>query len=330
MDVCTNYNFLSIMYIFKQMLNVVRVMVPVLIIVLGSFDFFKAVMASKDEDMAKLKKQFVTRLTAGIMVFLVPTLISFSLNIIGQSEMLDVKIANCFVSANPNKIKELENMADIERLKDIVKHEVKPAPSKPFAGTDFERSLLDYVGGWEGGLYYCDKTTKKEYIVRQDSGDRPGVYTVGPGVTNSLTTTAQKLGFHQYFPMQVGDCIPVGVVERVKLEYLRGVESTVNKELVNYGVKDWTPNEKIAMISFTYNLGPSRLPAVVKAYSSGGPSQMWSVLKKYINANGRPLEGLVKRRDDEYDVFVTGQLKDTFYSKTYCPHYGQKCSQVGK
>ena len=52
-----------------------RVIVPVIIIVLGSIDLFKAVIAGKEDEMKKAQKTLVKRVIIGVLVFLVPVLI---------------------------------------------------------------------------------------------------------------------------------------------------------------------------------------------------------------------------------------------------------------
>ena len=63
----------------KNMLNdilgYIRIIVPILIILLGSIDFAKAVIAGKEDNMKKAQSDFIKRVIAGVAVFLVPTLV---------------------------------------------------------------------------------------------------------------------------------------------------------------------------------------------------------------------------------------------------------------
>ena len=65
----------SISYLVNEILKYPRYIVPVLIILLGTIDFFKAVMAGKEDDIKKAQMAFVKRVIAGVAVFLVPVLI---------------------------------------------------------------------------------------------------------------------------------------------------------------------------------------------------------------------------------------------------------------
>lgn len=71
----------SLSSLVNQVLSYVRIIVPILIILLGSLDFAKAVIASKEEDMKKAQATFVKRLAAGLVVFLVPTLVTIIMNL---------------------------------------------------------------------------------------------------------------------------------------------------------------------------------------------------------------------------------------------------------
>ena len=60
----------------------IRVIVPILIIGLGLFDFSKAVLSVSEEDMSKAKKTFIKRLIIGIVIFLIPTFINIIIELI--------------------------------------------------------------------------------------------------------------------------------------------------------------------------------------------------------------------------------------------------------
>ena len=66
----------SIIELVNDVLKYPRYIVPLLIIVLGTIDFFKAVMASKEDEMKKAQKTFIKRLIIGVCVFMVPLLIN--------------------------------------------------------------------------------------------------------------------------------------------------------------------------------------------------------------------------------------------------------------
>ncbi len=66
----------SVMGIINTILLYVRVIVPILIILLGSLDFAKAVVSGKEDEMKKAQITFVKRIVAGVLVFLAPVLVN--------------------------------------------------------------------------------------------------------------------------------------------------------------------------------------------------------------------------------------------------------------
>ena len=56
---------------------IVKIIIPLLLIIFGIIDLFKAVTGGKDGEVAKSLKTFVFRLIAGVAIFFIPTIISF-------------------------------------------------------------------------------------------------------------------------------------------------------------------------------------------------------------------------------------------------------------
>lgn len=65
----------SIAYLIDEVLNYVRIIVPILVIILGMLDLAKAVVAGNPDEMKKAQKRFIRRLIAGVAVFFVPLLV---------------------------------------------------------------------------------------------------------------------------------------------------------------------------------------------------------------------------------------------------------------
>ncbi len=65
----------SLAYMIHQVLLYVRIIVPILIILLGSLDLAKAVTAGKEDEMRKAQMTLVKRVVAGVAIFFVPVLV---------------------------------------------------------------------------------------------------------------------------------------------------------------------------------------------------------------------------------------------------------------
>lgn len=66
----------SISHLVNEILMYPRIIVPALVIVLGSVDFFKAVVAGKEDEMKKAQSAFIKRVVIGVAVFLIPVLVN--------------------------------------------------------------------------------------------------------------------------------------------------------------------------------------------------------------------------------------------------------------
>lgn len=65
--------------ILKQILNIVKFLVPILIIGLSIVDFVKALAAQSQDEIKKASQKLVKRLIIGIVIFVLPTLLEFLL-----------------------------------------------------------------------------------------------------------------------------------------------------------------------------------------------------------------------------------------------------------
>ena len=65
----------DIIQIIGYILMVFKIAIPLLIIALGIFDFGKAVIAEKEDEIKKQTKRLLYRVVAGIVIFLIPNLV---------------------------------------------------------------------------------------------------------------------------------------------------------------------------------------------------------------------------------------------------------------
>ena len=72
-------------WLLQQILNYIKILGPILVVILSSMDFAKAIIASDDESMKKAEKKLMIRLVLAVALFLVPTLVSVMLSIFGYT-----------------------------------------------------------------------------------------------------------------------------------------------------------------------------------------------------------------------------------------------------
>lgn len=82
-DCSQGSEIVQVLAIVRLIMNVICIAVPVVMILLGTFDLFKAVTAGKDDEIKKKQQTLLKRIIAGVLVFLVPTIVSVLMNLLG-------------------------------------------------------------------------------------------------------------------------------------------------------------------------------------------------------------------------------------------------------
>lgn len=72
--------------IVKFALTVIQWVVPIVLIALGSIDLTKAVIAGEEKKIKENQQILIKRVIAAVIVFLVPTIVSVVMNLIGNDQ----------------------------------------------------------------------------------------------------------------------------------------------------------------------------------------------------------------------------------------------------
>lgn len=84
-EICTESGVLKAMRFIGYLLYIAKVLVPVVLIIMGSLDFGKAVMASNQDAIKKSTSAFISRIIAGVLIFLLPTMVNFVFSLLPSS-----------------------------------------------------------------------------------------------------------------------------------------------------------------------------------------------------------------------------------------------------
>lgn len=85
-------------------LLVFKIVIPLLLIIFGMIDLGKAVIASKEDEIKKATGALVRRAIAAVVIFLLPTIISFIMTVIGgfsEGAQEDFDVCKACIT-NPN------------------------------------------------------------------------------------------------------------------------------------------------------------------------------------------------------------------------------------
>lgn len=105
LNVCTNPNLLKVVLIIKNIINIMKIVIPLLLIVFLMFDLVKGITSGKEDKVMASIKIIPRKLIAAVLFFLIPTIIDVTLNL--MDENLNIEYAKCITNANSEKIKEL-------------------------------------------------------------------------------------------------------------------------------------------------------------------------------------------------------------------------------
>ena len=94
LGVCSG-DTLFVFQVARLVIRIIQVAVPFALIIWGSLDFFKAVIAGDEKEMKQKRKPFVQRLIAAVIILLLPSLV----NLIINSFASDTQFGKCWSDA---------------------------------------------------------------------------------------------------------------------------------------------------------------------------------------------------------------------------------------
>ena len=142
-------------------------------------------------------------------------------------------------------------------------------------------------------------------FIKLKEGFRSNVYvcsggkrTIGYGFTSDDIYESVKRG---YLPK--GYRFPASMTREEAENFLIHISLPVYNEIVEERINvSLTPNQKEALISFTYNLGGGCLENLAGQLNKGDYN-VTERMKRYVYAGGQVRKGLVQRRNEEAEMF---------------------------
>lgn len=92
---CANPHFLKPFRFMGRIFMVVKIVIPLLLIIFGVWDFSKAVIGSKDDEMKKAIHSLLYRAISGIVIFFLPTLIHLVFQLVDSFNQYESDYAKC-------------------------------------------------------------------------------------------------------------------------------------------------------------------------------------------------------------------------------------------
>ena len=83
---CENMQIMPIVtFVKKGIFPIIQIGIPIILVVLGTLDLGKAVIAGKEDEMKNAQKMLIRRCIYAVMVFFVVTIVSLVFGLFGRS-----------------------------------------------------------------------------------------------------------------------------------------------------------------------------------------------------------------------------------------------------
>lgn len=92
---CDEDGVLKTFQIVGYLITLIKVLVPLLLIIFGSIDFGKAIVASDDKAIQSAARMLVIRAVGGIIIFFIPTIINAVTGLISNWSSVESEFTNC-------------------------------------------------------------------------------------------------------------------------------------------------------------------------------------------------------------------------------------------
>ena len=115
LGLCDQEGILRTFKIINILLQIARILVPIIIIIAGSIDLFKVTTNGQDDEIKKVFNQLIRRIIAGLVVFMLPTIINFFLNMNAKYKETATEFAGC--SSCLTNAKECDTLISVAQAK---------------------------------------------------------------------------------------------------------------------------------------------------------------------------------------------------------------------
>ena len=165
MEVCTNPAVLKVIYFVLIIIDIIKILVPIALIVLGIIDFSKSVISNDEKTQKNSVNIFIKRLICAVLVFAVPWIVEVVMVAFGNLSD-GVNFTDCIENANKGTIEKIENGTYGEAcyycpVTNNYSWGQKPSTSCP-GGINWQKQsdITDKYSCKKHSCYYCPVTNK--------------------------------------------------------------------------------------------------------------------------------------------------------------------------
>lgn len=94
---CENDGSLKVLKILREVIHIIKICIPIVLIILGSIEFGKAVASKDDDAVGKTFKNLMVKVGIGVAIFFVPVIVDSIVNNVNKYDALKNTFVNCQV-----------------------------------------------------------------------------------------------------------------------------------------------------------------------------------------------------------------------------------------
>ena len=81
-NLCKDADLLNVLSLVRTAIKLLQIVVPIALILFGTIDMGKAVIAGDEKKMKEAQKPFVKRIVAAVIVFVIPFIVNLIMNLV--------------------------------------------------------------------------------------------------------------------------------------------------------------------------------------------------------------------------------------------------------
>ena len=108
MNICSDYHLLEGVRIGVYIVTILKILIPILLIGFGSYDFFKTILDPDNNTINQSAINFAKRVASATLIFLLPSIIVIAFSLLGNASDHILAFEDCIKNANSGYIETLK------------------------------------------------------------------------------------------------------------------------------------------------------------------------------------------------------------------------------
>jgi len=196
MDACTNPDILKVIYFFQLMLDIVKIIIPIGLIIMGMIDFSKSVITNDESAQKKNVSIFIKRIIYAVLIFIVPWIVEVIMIWLGNITE-KVNFTDCL--ENTEYIEHYENLninKEEQNTTTSIKEISEANKSEDFSIKDNKKEGTSTNGTFIGQRYNLSETQLKEIasLCQAEQGSAKGAAAEASLIANLFELKGSSYG----------------------------------------------------------------------------------------------------------------------------------------